>query len=118
MDSAESENLFSYGTLQMETVQLSTFGRALKGNPDTLPGYRLDLLEITDKGVIASSGLNHHPIIKFTGDQDNTIDGTCFQITKQELLQADAYEVADYKRISVQLQSGKQAWVYIDVNEP
>ncbi len=40
------ENLFSYGTLQSESVQLETFGRKLEGEPDTLPGYRL----VTDHG--------------------------------------------------------------------
>jgi len=30
--------LFSYGTLQEERVQLSTFGRRLSGEPDALPG--------------------------------------------------------------------------------
>jgi len=30
--------LFSYGTLQDPAVQLSTFGRELKGRADSLPG--------------------------------------------------------------------------------
>lgn len=36
------ENLFSYGTLQKEKVQLETFGRKLDGNKDTLIGYEVD----------------------------------------------------------------------------
>ena len=40
--------LFSYGTLQDKAVQLSNFGRELKGRPDTLPGYTQQLVEITD----------------------------------------------------------------------
>lgn len=36
-----SEKLFSYGTLQQETVQLSTFGRKLQGTADVLIGYHL-----------------------------------------------------------------------------
>ena len=35
-----TELLFSYGTLQLESVQLSTFGRALTGTADALPEYR------------------------------------------------------------------------------
>jgi hypothetical protein len=33
--------LFSYGTLQQEDVQWSTFGRLLEGEPDELPGFAL-----------------------------------------------------------------------------
>jgi len=46
-----TENLFSYGTLQYESVQLSTFGRKLTGIKDTLIGYRLEMVEITDPSV-------------------------------------------------------------------
>ena len=35
-----TELLFSYGTLQIEAVQLSTFGRKLVGTADELPGSR------------------------------------------------------------------------------
>ena len=30
---------FSYGTLQLESVQRSSFGRRLDGQPDAMPGY-------------------------------------------------------------------------------
>ena len=39
--------------------------------------------------------------------------GTVFEITAQELAAADKYEVSDYKRVSVTLKSGLQAWVYV-----
>lgn len=35
---AFSERLFSYGTLQLEQVQLTTFGRKLDGQPDDMRG--------------------------------------------------------------------------------
>ena len=38
-----SEELFTYGTLQLEEVQLATFGRVLEGRPDALVGYRLEI---------------------------------------------------------------------------
>jgi gamma-glutamylcyclotransferase (GGCT)/AIG2-like uncharacterized protein YtfP len=107
------ERLFSYGTLQLTPVQLSTFGRILEGQPDVLCGYRLDLVKIEDPAVIATSGKDHHPIITHTGNLTDTISGTAFIITADELEQADAYEVDDYKRVSVELQSGKSAWVYV-----
>jgi hypothetical protein len=36
-----------------------------------------------------------------------------FEVTTAELAAADEYEVADYKRVSVRLKSGVQAWVYV-----
>lgn len=109
-----TENLFSYGTLQQENVQQDTFGRLLAGHQTILAGYKLSWVEITDEKVLASSGVNQHPIISFTGDTNDAIEGTVFKITADELKQADEYEVDDYKRISVKLQSGENAWVYIN----
>ena len=36
--------LFSYGTLQREDVQLTTFGRRLSGTRDELVGYESSLV--------------------------------------------------------------------------
>ena len=105
--------LFSYGTLQDPAVQLSNFGRELKGRPDILPGYKQNLVEITDPAVLAASGKTHHPIVQESGDVADEIAGTVFEISAQELIAADEYEVADYKRVSVVLKSGISAWVYV-----
>jgi hypothetical protein len=107
------EYLFSYGTLQDEAVQLATFNRRLSGEPDMLEGYRVDHLMIEDEQVIAQSGLRYHLIISPSGNQADVVAGTGFEITHAELLQADAYEVDDYKRVAVSLKSGRKAWVYI-----
>lgn len=113
------ENLFSYGTLQLEAVQLATFGRRLQGHPDRLPGYRLDLLEIQDPAVVATSGQAHHPIlVRVENQPDSFVDGSVLQVTRTELEQADAYEVADYRRTSVTLASGEVVWVYVDARTP
>ena len=109
-----SELLFSYGTLQLEAVQLSTFGRTLVGTPDALPGFAQSMMKIEDPQVVATSGKTHHPIVAFTGRESDTVAGTVFQITPQELQNADRYEVAAYKRIAVVLRSGARAWVYVD----
>jgi hypothetical protein len=113
-ESTPTELLFSYGTLQLEAVQLSTFGRRLAGAADTLPGYALSLVRIDDPKVVETSGKAHHPIVKFTGRPENIVRGTVFRITRQELLNADQYEVSAYKRIAVKLGSGAMAWAYID----
>jgi hypothetical protein len=55
--------LFSYGTLQLESVQLASFGRVLAGSRDAIPGFKKTLVEITDPDVLAKSGERFHPIV-------------------------------------------------------
>ena len=107
------ERLFSYGTLQLEAVQRATFGRLLTGRPDHLPGFDLSQVEITDPEVLAKSGQTHHPIVRRTGRPSDQIAGTVFEVTAEELQQADRYEVADYRRERFPLASGLDAWVYV-----
>jgi hypothetical protein len=106
-------SLFSYGTLQLEGVQLSSFGRLLDGTPDALPGYARTMVEITDPQVLAASGERFHPIIAPSDDPADEVQGTVFRISASELAAADQYEVADYRRVQVRLKSGLQAWVYV-----
>lgn len=61
--------LFSYGTLQLEQVQLETFGRLLKGEKDILEGYKLTMIEIMDAEVLRKSNQKFHPIISYSGDK-------------------------------------------------
>jgi gamma-glutamylcyclotransferase (GGCT)/AIG2-like uncharacterized protein YtfP len=107
--------LFSYGTLQEENVQLSTFGRLLQGQRDELPGFEQSLVRIADPQVVATSGKTHHSNVTFNGRNDSRVSGTVFEITDTELAAADQYEkLAAYKRLAVMLASGKPAWVYVD----
>jgi gamma-glutamylcyclotransferase (GGCT)/AIG2-like uncharacterized protein YtfP len=111
--SPQTIRLFSYGTLQQEGVQMATFGRRLAGQPDALPGYRREMVRITDPQVIAASGADHHPIVLTSSDPDDAVAGTVFEISQAELDAADTYEVSDYTRIAVRLTSGLDAWVYV-----
>lgn len=107
--------LFSYGTLQQEHVQLSTFGRRLLGQRDELPGFEQSSVRIEDPQVVATSGRTHHANVTFNGRNDSRVSGLVFEITDAELAAADQYEqVAAYTRIAAMLASGKQAWVYVD----
>ena len=106
--------LFSYGTLQQEAVQMSTFGRLLQGQPDELVGFEQSLLKIEDPQFVATSGKAYHSVVTFNGRSDSRVSGTLFEISDGELAKADQYEPAGYKRISAPLASGKQAWVYAD----
>lgn len=110
---AASERLFSYGTLQLEAVQLATFGRRLQGRPAQLVGYRIQQLEIRDPTVVATSGLSFHPQLVASGDPTDRVTGTAFLLTPAELAQADAYEVSDYQRVEARLESGEPSWVYV-----
>ena len=105
--------LFSYGTLQLPDVQQATFGRLIDGRPDTLTGYRLAPLTISDPGVVATSGLAVHTIACPTGDPEDAIEGVVFDIDADELAACDLYETDAYGRVEVTLRSGGRAFVYV-----
>lgn len=111
------ERLFSYGTLQQKEVQLANFGREITGVKDALPLYTVGEVRITDERVLRESGKEYHPILRYTGRDDDRVAGTVFEITKEELLQADDYEVDDYKRVSATLASGIECWIYAAAKE-
>ena len=115
MSSSEqaTENLFSYGTLQLETVQLETFGRKLDGAPDVLHEYRPVMITITDDDFVIKSGTANHRSLQFTGNSTDVVEGVVFKLTKNELQQADSYEPEGYERVKVQLRSGTNAWVFV-----
>ncbi|MES2495650.1 MAG: M24 family metallopeptidase [Pseudomonadota bacterium] len=105
--------LFSYGTLRQPEVQMASFGRLLHGTEDSMPGYRTDMLEITDPAVLATSGERFHPIVVPSDDPADRVPGTLFALSEEEIWAADGYEVSDYARTRVRLTSGATAWVYV-----
>ncbi|TXN38316.1 gamma-glutamylcyclotransferase [Flagellimonas hymeniacidonis] len=109
----KTELLFSYGTLQMEKVQLETYGRKLTGTKDALSGYSLGEIEIKNQEVLLKSNLKFHPIAIKTNNIDNRVKGHVYEITQEELMETDKYEVGNYKRVLEKFQSGKKAWVYV-----
>jgi len=111
------ELLFSYGTLQQKNVQLANFGRELSGNSDVLPMYVIGEIEITDERVLRESGKKYHPILRYTGNSEDEVSGTVFELSGDELGLADDYEVDDYKRISARLKSGRTCWIYAAASE-
>lgn len=107
-------NLFSYGTLQKEQVQIETFGRILHGEKDILTGYKLNMVEITDPEVLRKSNQKYHPILRFSGDDKDEVEGVLFDVLNEEILRADEYEVDDYKRIEKIFKSGKEGFIYVE----
>ena len=106
--------LFSYGTLQHEDVQLSTFGRKLEGEKDLLVGYEPALVKIPDPEMAARLKKTHHDNVQKTEDDWSNVQGTVFEVTDAELALADTFESQfKYHRITVPLASGSEAWVYV-----
>jgi hypothetical protein len=113
--------LFSYGTLQHPSVQMSTFGRHLRGERDELVGFELGVFTVADPAFVATSGKADHAIVRFDGHPDSRVAGTAFEVTEAELMQSDQYEPAGYARTLATLASGRQAWVYAaagDIPDP
>jgi hypothetical protein len=108
-----TENLFSYGTLQLEDVQFETFGRKLEGQPDALPGYKLVMITISDEAFVVKSGTANHRNLQFTGNASDVVEGSVLHVTQKQLEQADAYEPEGYERVRVQLRSGTSAWIFV-----
>lgn len=106
------ELLFSYGTLQQEDVQIANFGRKLDGKPDILQKYIVGTVRITDERVLRESGKEIHPILAFTGQTSDEVSGTVYELTMDELLKADDYEVKEYARTKAILKSGAECWIY------
>ena len=104
MSAARTVSLFSYGTLQYKDLQIATFGHELTGREDSLPGY---VRAITETGGVLYFN------VKPSSSPEDSVSGTLFEITEQELAAADQYEKErQYRRILVTLRSGVQAWAY------
>ena len=110
--------LFSYGTLRDQAVQQSIFGRTLVGHPDCILGYRLETAPVRDADFAKESGRLHHAILRRAPDGAMPVAGTVLEVTDKELLLTDAYEPVGYVRVLAQLESGGQAWVYVEQASP
>lgn len=105
--------VFSYGSLQDENVQVSTFGRRLAGQRDELIGFERSSVRIEDPRVAAAVGKTHHANVTFNGSDESRVPGMVFEVSDAELVQVDAYEATfSYERVLAMLGSGKHAWVY------
>ena len=108
-----TQKLFSYGTLQQESVQIVAFGRTLEGQTDMLRHHKVTLIPSEDKEFVARSGAELHRNVEYTGNDSDEVPGTVFSLTAEELARCDTYEPTDYKRVQVELNSGTNAWVYL-----
>jgi len=109
--------LFSYGTLQLEKVQIDTFGRKLIGEKDILRKYRIKFIKIHDSKVVNTSGKNIHPILEYTGNDKDFVEGILYELRDDEILLADRYEVDEYRRQELIFDSGEKGYVYLAANK-
>ena len=106
--------LFSYGTLQHASVQQSTLGRTLAGEPDALIHAELSITPIRDPRTVARLEKTHHANVVFVGDSDSRVAGTVLDVTDADLTAIDGYEAGDaYTRRLSMLASNRDAWVYV-----
>ncbi len=106
--------LFSYGTLRLPEVQLALFGRLIEEEADALVGYELAEVEIADPDVLAKSGIERHPIIRWSGADGLVIEGAALRLEERDLEAADAYETSADRRVTARLRSGREAFVYVE----
>jgi hypothetical protein len=95
-----------------------TFGRRLDGVCDALCGYRMDTVKIVDAEVIRTSGSDCHSILVATSNPSDLVEGMVFSVSEAELVNADYYEVDDYRRVLARCTSARQAWVYVAAGDP
>ena len=107
------ELLFSYGTLQKETVQRSLFGRVLSQTADFLEGYKIIRIEINDPEFLAKGENRFQNTLAPASNNKDKIKGTVLELTPEELDRADQYEPVGYTRKKVKLVSGRDAWIYM-----
>jgi ribosomal protein S18 acetylase RimI-like enzyme len=106
--------LFSYGTLQRESVQLSTVGRTLGGEPDALIHAELSTTPIRDPRTVARFEKTHHANVVFISNSDSRVAGTVLEVTDADLSAIDGYEARDaYARRRAMLASNREAWIYV-----
>ena len=94
---------------------MELFGRLLNGTKDSLKGYKISTIEIKDESFLSKGEDKYQRTLTRSKDNNDSIEGTVFDISGEELLLADKYEPDNYKRIKVALRSGKEVWIYVAV---
>ncbi len=106
--------IFSYGSLQQEAVQVSVYGRVLRGEPDALAGWVQTRIEVPKSHKAASLGTTHYANVVRSPQTSTSVEGTVLELTELELNASDEYErEAGYARVMITLASGRSAWVYV-----
>ena len=96
------EYLFSYGTLQRSDVQIELFGREVSSSLDVVKDYAAAPIRLAE---------DTHQLA--VGRKGGEIEGVVLSLTPEEIGICDEYEPKEYRRVKVDLVSGKTAWAYV-----
>ena len=88
---------------------MDVFQRTLEGVPDQLAGYAKTAINL----ATGDGRYTQYPVIYPTGDLNDVVEGMRYQLTEDELQQADEYEGESYERMEVIPESAKLSWVYV-----
>ena len=80
-----------------------------KGTPEKLVGYIVNTIKIEEE-----FGMIEYPIIVETENPEDIIQGIVYEVTTNDLRQADSYEGKHYKRVEVALQSNELRDTLVD----
>ena len=90
---------------------MELFGRILQGKIDQVSAFRIEAMVFPDDNFEGVQ--QEYPVALTTNNPNDVVTGTVYTITEKELEQADQYETEAYTRITVELESGIAAWIYV-----
>ncbi|SHJ68452.1 sulfate permease, SulP family [Tessaracoccus bendigoensis DSM 12906] len=106
-----STEIFSYGSFTQTEVHRRVYGRRLIGQLDSLPGYRLRLIDVPEHQSEVL-GITSQPAA-MPGNPDDLVAGKRYRIEESELAAVDAINAPLFRREWLELASGKSAWVFV-----
>ncbi|MEO9510883.1 MAG: gamma-glutamylcyclotransferase family protein [Flavobacteriaceae bacterium] len=99
------EYLFTYGTLQDLQLQQAIFGHLLlRGKTDFLAGFQR----------LENAVYGRYPLVMQTNNAKHKVKGKVYEVSLLDLQKADAYETSAYQRKKMKLESGLEAWLYVE----
>lgn len=108
--------LFSYDTLRSQDLQLQHYGRKLEGIEDTLSGYTLKDSTVNGVSMNRNSNTNSPQIAIKSQEKNGKIEGMVFEMTGEELVEADKMAAPNSIRILATTDAGVEVWVYVESN--
>ena len=103
--------LFSYGAFTQEHVHKEVYERRLSGRLDSLPGYRLKLIGVSEH-TAGTLRIEQQPAA-VPGDADDIIAGMRYEISEAELAAVEEINRELFDKEWVKLASGEEAWVFV-----
>jgi len=96
------ELVFIYDKLKDEEVQKKVFGRVVKSEKDVLRGWKKTKIMMGDE---------IYPIV--VQDYGASVTGIVILIDVDELDKLDDFKTSRYVRRKVNLESGRDGWIYV-----